>query len=224
MAQERAKLVNAAPLLGNDGFQQTWDSQNGKMFAYDLELDMNGETVHVKAFSKKEDSYPLAGGTDIVFNTDWVEKYGYAYAKGVKDANSQYAQGGGGRTGGTQRPATPQGRPQQAPAPAQRTAPAPKGLSDKQILTQCTKAALKYLQVAASQKEINLNLTTIKDIGSSYASWVKEFDNKTIALQALDAAIETAKLNESLGANEAAINNSKELKAVAALYYEFFTA
>ena len=59
MAQENAKLISSQPLLGRDGYISVWESNNGTMYAYDLELDMDGETVHVKAFSKKEDGYPV---------------------------------------------------------------------------------------------------------------------------------------------------------------------
>jgi len=223
MATEFGKLINAEPLYLDNGTRSTWDGKFGFFYAWQLEVEMGGEIVYLKAFSKSEDKYSLANETEISFMTDWDESKGLPYAKKIKDVNKEdnYSNRGGGR---------PQGRPQSSGRPTSRPAsrpstpaPAPKptGLSSSTVLYQMQAAALKYLEVASKQKQIDLNMTTIKEIGMSYHAWAMEFEDKATAIKAMNLAIDTAKLNECLVSNEATINNSKELKAVAALYYDF---
>jgi len=224
---ETGKLINAEPLMLDNNTRSTWESSHGFYYAWQIEVEMNDEIIYFKAFSKKEDQYSLSNGTDITFQTDWDDSKGLPYAKGIKDMNSQYSRGGGNKGGGGRPQSRPQGRPQGRPAQTHAPAPAPKpaptGLSDKAILYQAQMAAIKYLQVASEQKELALNLNVIQGMGVKFQKWIKTFDDKKIAIQALNLAIEMSKMNTSLEVNESAITSSKELEAVAALYYNQLT-
>jgi hypothetical protein len=216
MAFEKGKLVNATELYDDRNERVVWDSRNGMMFAWQIEVELEGEIVYLKAFTKKEDRYSFKNGTNISFETDWDESRGLAYAKRIKDLDSKYANDNVSSRGGSRPAARPTSRPVATPIPAQSK---PTGLSKSAILYQSQMAAIKYLQVASSQKELALNLNTIQGMGVKFKDWITAFDDKALAIKALNLAIETAKMNKSLEANEAAITSSKELQAVASIYY-----
>lgn len=228
---EKARLVNAKEMYDNNDYRVIWDSDNGRMFAWELELEMNGQTVLVKAFTKKENPYSLNNGTDIVFETTWDESKGLPYAKKVKDVNSQYAKSGGSSQQNTNRPTrsdnrgpkrggestaqAPQSqRPQKAPV-------APEGLSSKQVHYQAQMIAIKYLEEASKRKELQLNMETINGMGNMFTKWVIEKENKSAAIKALNVCAETSKLNSVL-VEEEAINTSNELLTLAETYYSMF--
>lgn len=204
-----------------NGQRSIWASSNGDMFAWIVRVDMNGNNVEGKVFTKNPDRFPVEVGTEIVFNTDWNTSRGPAYFKGVKDAakEQQYAQNrGGGQQGGQ-----PQGNTQRQDKPTPRppvpVVPPNEDLHKEKMFV----FAIKYLKFIKDYKEFAITSKTITDLAlDSFSVWVKKYDNHARAERALRVAIETLDINELLVSNDLDIKSKDDLLALAGIYYESF--
>jgi len=224
MSQEKGILINSEPLYLDNDERSIWQSNHGDMFAWQIEVELNNEIVFGKAFSKRENDYPVKNNTEIIFSTDWDESKGLPYFKGVKDANSKYSQGNGNRNSRSNSNRTSHNRNSGEQSQHSRTEQKPvvkKGLSDSDILYQSQMLALKYLNEVVKEKNFSLNIGTVKELGIKYSNWIKTMENKKIAIKSINLSVETVKINSALEMTETNIKNSKELLEVASIYYMF---
>ena len=223
MAQETAKLISSQPLYDESDNRVIWDGQYGTMFAFELEIEIDGQTMYVKAFSKNEDRYSIPNGKNITFETDWDESKGLAYAKKVKDADSDYSRGGSRSGGRSQGRSQGHSRPQRtASRPAARSsAPAPVKQVDYTTFVNgsALEAAVNYISKVIKTKDLDLTLVTVKEIAQYFAEAVNTFDNKKVAVQALKVAVMTVDINPALAPSGTDIKNKDEVVGLIGIYY-----
>jgi len=220
MAQEKGKVVGFQPMMYN-GNRKIWESNNGTMYAWEVDMDMNGNVVKGKVFTKNPDRFPVEVGTEVTFETDWNTKYGPAYFKRVKDVNRAPYNSGGNQGGGNyqRQPAAPQ-QSYQAP---QKTAPAPTNEDvhkEKMLIFSA-----KYIKFISTKKELSINPTTVIQLAfdpNGLSDWVKAQSNQLRAERALRVAIDTLELDHLMVSLELDIKSKDDLLAMAQVFYEAF--
>jgi flagellar hook-associated protein FlgK len=227
MAKETGTLINAEPLFYDDGNRMIWESDNGDLFAWELEVQLGQEVVFGKAFTKKEDEYSLPANTEIVFNTDWVEKHGLPYFKGIKDANSKYANRGGSSRSSSRGSSRSQSRSAHSNTSHSHSQAAPKAapkstdVDADTIKRNALGLTLEYLNKIQEVKELTINAETIKSASDSFIKWVSSKENKAIGIHALIIAIKTIDINMTLVEFKLNISNTSDLFQWGEIYYDY---
>ncbi len=189
MAYEQGKLISAQPLM-NGAVQDSWDGPHGLLYSWVLNVNINGVTKVGKALSKVANTYPIPLETDIVFSTDWVEKHGYAYFKGIKKADSQYANQSANQA--------PQQAPQQVPqqqTPVQTATPVNYTTF---VNGSAIELALEFIKLFAKNNVVELTQLTIDEITDLFKTTINSFENKKVAVQALKLSLLKMDISKSL--------------------------
>jgi len=217
MAQEKGTVVNFKNLLDDNGNRVTWDSHNGMMYAWEVEIRMGGEITLMKAFTKIPNKFSVDINTEIYFETDWSTKYGLPYAKRIKDVNSKYANGNNNQQPqGNSQPQTRQS--QQVKQPITIKPPIDK---ETTIKIASLKATMLYLIKISKDKALKLNASSIKQVSDAFKEWINSKPNHNIAIEALFIAINTKDLNKSLEENNLDIKSTKDVRPWFDIYYEY---
>lgn len=176
MAQQEAKLVSASKSMRNNE-HSFWDTPDGKrMYNWDLTVFVasNNGTYKGQCLSTKNDAYPISIGTEIIFETDWVEAHGSFKFKKVKDKakEAERAQNGGFNKG-------------------EKTFDA-----EAFIRTESYKASIKYLiNRSAFTEEIKVDQNQLDGLSKNIATFFADKKDLFQKRDALNLAIDLVQLS-----------------------------
>lgn len=190
MAQEEGKLISVEQNIYN-GVHTSWTPPDGKhLWNWNITVEVKGVNRVGQVLTKAKDSYPIALGTIIIFETDWVENYGKYKFKGVKDkAKADSFKGGKGG----------------------------KKFNKEQFINETVlEIAINYLKEQSNFKEMKLTNDAILDFANGLKSWLNEDGDLFIKKKAYLLASSLVALNMS---NANVINTGTEFIATAKMLY-----
>jgi len=196
MANVEGVLVSAVPSMYK-GTRSSWTPQGGGiLFNWDVTVTVNNANYIGQVLSKEEHNYPVAPGTTIVFETDWVEKYGTYKFKGLKDKakDEAYKKNGGGSG---------------------------KKFNKAQFIKESAiEIAYIYLEELTNFKEIKVTMSQITNLANVLGEWLTEDGDTFAKKRSYLIACKAMKLNAT---SDTPIMNNVELTNKAKEIYAYIT-